>query len=249
MILIDFGNTRFKWQIRGPGASIEAQGGGEHERGRKLAPLAAALEGAVRKPEPVWIASVVGVPLETELTAALARWQPRPDRIVWIRAETTRAGVHAGYEDPQRLGADRWAALIGAWQRHRQACLILSLGTAVTLDVLDERGFHRGGLIAPGRRVLAQALAGATAQLPEVRLPGERSLGRNTEAALANGCQFMLEGFVECAAPRLSRMLTTDPVRIITGGDALILDPALLARWRHEPDLVFDGLAYLAEVT
>ncbi|MHB1764567.1 MAG: type III pantothenate kinase [Gammaproteobacteria bacterium] len=246
MILIDFGNTRFKWQVRGPGGEIQVRGAGYHERGQNLTELVAVLGGEARDREPVWVASVVGDELEQTLVRELARWRHTPSRIVFIKPEAAKAGVRSGYEDPARLGADRWAALIGAWRLSRSASLVLSLGTAITLDVLDAEGLHRGGLIVPGRLVLARALAAATAQLPEVDMPGSRSLGQNTESAMANGCQFMIEGFIESADECIGRTLNIDPVRILTGGDAGTLGADLRKRWRHEPDLVFDGLATLA---
>ncbi|EQD71931.1 Bordetella pertussis Bvg accessory factor [mine drainage metagenome] len=246
MILIDFGNTRFKWQVRDPAGGIRARGAGGHAGGENLADLVVALGREIRSREAVWIASVVEEALEQSLVREIAHWQQAPSRIVWIRPEPIQAGVRSGYEDPACLGADRWAALIGAWQRHRRACLILSLGTAITLDVLDDEGLHRGGLIAPGRTVLPRALAQATAHLPQVETPGRLSLGQNTQSAVANGFQFMIEGFIEAADAYISQTLVTDPVRIVTGGDAGILRSDLLERWRNEPDLVFDGLACLA---
>ncbi len=247
MILIDFGNTRLKWQVRVPGGEIRSRGAGVHGRGAQLPALVAGMGREVEDPQAVWIASVVGPALEAALVHEVGRWPFAPSRLVFIRAESTRCGVRSGYGDPSRLGADRWAGLIGAWRRTRRATFILSLGTAITLDVLDGKGLHRGGLIVPGQRSLLHALATSTATLPEVSAPGRRALGQDTETGMANGCRLMVEGFIREAEASIGRALALDPVRIVTGGDAGTLDPDLLAHWQPEPDLVFDGLQALAE--
>ncbi len=249
MILIDLGNTRLKWQARSSKGEIQARGAGCHEHGMRLTELAAELGREVQDRGPVSVASVAGDVLEGMLTRVLERLGFAPAGIMFVKAESARAGVRSGYRDPARLGADRWAALIGTWAKHHRASLILSLGTAITLDVLDDEGVHRGGLIAPGRGVLARALAWDTAQLPEVMIPGVRFLANDTESALANGSRFMIDGFVAASDACATRLLATDPIRIVTGGDAEFLDPDLLQRWQMEPDLVFDGLARLAEAS
>ncbi len=152
MILIDLGNTRLKWQARSSKGEIQARGAGCHEHGMRLTELAAELGREVQDRGPVSVASVAGDVLEGMLTRVLERLGFAPAGIMFVKAESARAGVRSGYRDPARLGADRWAALIGTWAKHHRASLILSLGTAITLDVLDDEGVHRGGAHRTGAR-------------------------------------------------------------------------------------------------
>jgi acetyl-CoA C-acetyltransferase len=101
-------------------------------------------------------------------------------------ASAERAGVINRYQQPERLGADRWAALIAA--RHRQAGpqLVVSAGTALTADMLDAQGVFLGGIIAPGLRLMQQSLAAGTAGLP--LSPGQYAeWPRDTAEAIATG--------------------------------------------------------------
>ena len=82
------------------------------------------------------------------------------------------AGVRNGYARPAQLGADRWAALVGAWNQERRPCLVVNAGTALTIDVLLEdperpgHGYFAGGCILPGFDLMRGALNRHTAQLP-----------------------------------------------------------------------------------
>src|SRR3546814_5490867 len=59
-------------------------------------------------------------------------------------------GLRNAYREPERLGVDRWLAMIAAWHTHRGAACIANAGTALTVDVIDAQGQHLGGIIAAG---------------------------------------------------------------------------------------------------
>ncbi len=195
----------------------------------------------------VWMASVVDPETENRLVHLIEARAGAGVPIERVRARASACGVRSAYEDPHRLGADRWAALVGAWARTRSSTLILSVGTAVTCDALDGTGRHLGGLIAPGRMVLARALAEQTARLPEIRHAGERHWGRSTEEAIANGIAVMLDGFVEEIDGLMENGHEVPPRRLLTGGDVDGLGGAVRSGWEWVPSLVFDGLACLAD--
>src|SRR5208337_55868 len=105
---------------------------------------------------------VAGGAIERQIGAVARRAGWSPPR--WVRSDARAAGIRNAYHEPWRLGVDRWVALIGArdfFPGH--ALLIVSVGTAMTIDLLDARGRHRGGLITPGPRLMIDALLERTA--------------------------------------------------------------------------------------
>jgi pantothenate kinase type III len=112
-------------------------------------------------------------------------------------------------------GPDRLAQASAAWSRVKGPCVVVSMGTALTIDIVNGRGEFQGGLIAPGLRMMARALHEQTENLPEVKPVRKRSaLGRHTGAAIQCGISLAAEGLIRTALvhPR-------GPV-FGTGGDA-----------------------------
>lgn len=160
-------------------------------------------------------------------------------------AETTPklAGVTCGYDDPTRLGVDRWLALVAAWNAGRRAVAVVDLGTAATLDFVTADGRHQGGYIVPGLGLMAAALARETAG---VRVAGDLapdlSPGRNTAQAVRRGSTAMLLDFIAASVGRFADARADSPEVFLTGGDAELLAGRLPFALRVEPDLVLDGL-------
>lgn len=116
---------------------------------------------------------------------------------------------------PETVGADRLAQASAAWLRTRGPCVVVSMGTAITIDVVNRRGEFVGGLIAPGLSLMAKALHEHTALLPEVEPARMGSpVGRHTRDAIRAGISFAAEGLIRAACSR-------SPGRVFgTGGDA-----------------------------
>ena len=155
------------------------------------------------------------------------------------------AGVICGYEEPARLGVDRWLALVAAWNAVRRAVAVVDLGTAATLDFVAADGRHQGGYIVPGLGLMAAALARDTAG---VRVAGDLAPdlapGRNTAQAVRRGSTAMLLDFIEASVGRFASVAGGSPVVFLTGGDAELLAGRLPFALRVEPDLVLDGLEF-----
>ena len=135
---------------------------------------------------------------------------------------------------PETVGGDRLAQASAAWDRTKAACVVVSMGTAITIDVVDRRGNFVGGLIAPGLRLMARSLHEHTALLPEVEPVRMKSpLGRHTPDAIRAGVSFAAEGLIR-------RALSFHQGRVFgTGGDAAIfrdLFDVLV------PDLALEGV-------
>ena len=157
------------------------------------------------------------------------------------------AGVRNGYADYERLGMDRWLAIIGAYQLARGACLVLDLGTAITADYVNAAGEHLGGYICPGLPLMRGLLRTHTQRIryedPVDGWSGQTLRpGRTTMDAVERGSLLMLRGFAGAQLEVAAECLGADFEVFLTGGDSpLIGDVVPFAR--VVPDLVFIGLA------
>ncbi|MEO6676684.1 MAG: pantothenate kinase [Pseudomonas sp.] len=157
------------------------------------------------------------------------------------------AGVRNGYEDYEKLGLDRWLAMLGGFHLASGACLVLDFGTAVTADFVAGDGGHMGGFICPGMPLMRNQLRTHTRRIRYGDLAAERALeslapGRTTVEAVERGCSLMLRGFV-LTQLQLARSYWGDDFTVfLTGGDADLVS-GVVPEARVLPDLVFVGLA------
>jgi type III pantothenate kinase len=157
------------------------------------------------------------------------------------------SGVRNGYEEFERLGLDRWLAMLGGFHLASGACLVLDFGTAVTADFIAGDGEHLGGFICPGMPLMRNQLRTHTRRIRYGDLAAERALeslvpGRTTVEAVERGCLLMLRGFV-LTQLELARSYWGDDFAVfLTGGDADLVSE-IVPEARVVPDLVFVGLA------
>jgi type III pantothenate kinase len=157
------------------------------------------------------------------------------------------AGVKNGYEEYQRLGLDRWLAVLGAFHLARAACVVIDLGTAATSDFVTAGGKHLGGYICPGMPLMRGQLRTHTRRIRYDDLSAEQAVsemspGTNTVEAVERGCTLMLRGFVSTQIAQ-ARMHLGDEFRVfLTGGDADLVREVVPTA-QVVPDLVFIGLA------
>lgn len=157
-----------------------------------------------------------------------------------------------GYETPETLGADRIAAAAGARARYRDVhdgpLVVVDAGTAVTVEVLSADDVFLGGAIGAGPDLVRRALAGGTAQLPEITpaIP-RRAIGRSTHGALQAG---ILLPFLDGVCGLLGRVadeLDAKPFVVATGGWGALLTEHVPAVDLAEPHLVLHGVRALLE--
>ena len=157
---------------------------------------------------------------------------------VLVVGETARTVIPIRIDHPETLGADMIAAAEGALAKYTPPLVLIDMGTATTLSVLDETGAFLGGAIAPGVRLSAEALAQRTGlPLPELTAP-ESALSRSTVDCLRSGIVLGAAAMVDGMLDRLEASLGTPVTAVATGGLAgcviphcrrpVILDDALL---------------------
>ncbi|WP_395610323.1 pantothenate kinase [Pseudomonas sp. B22129] len=156
-------------------------------------------------------------------------------------------GVRNGYEEFERLGLDRWLAMLGGFKLASGACLVLDFGTAATADFIGADGEHLGGFICPGMPLMRSQLRTHTRKIRYDDAAAEQAVerlspGRTTVEAVERGCTLMLRGFVLTQLQLAQSYWGEDFTVFLTGGDADLVVEAV-PRARLVPDLVFVGLA------
>jgi type III pantothenate kinase len=239
-LLVDIGNTNLKWTLGAPRAGIplEPMRTLRHHGGLPIDLLASweALEGPGR----VRVSSVAATALTDALCRAIwAFWGLQPEV---VRPHAQCQGLRIAYEDPSRLGVDRWLALLAARQLVAAPVLVLDAGTAITFDLLLADGRHLGGLILPGVETMRQALL-ANTQIPAVT-PAEvdDSWASDTATAIAVASLDSPVALAERLLRKLAAEAGAEPVLIVTGGDAERLKSRLQVPALLVPDLVLQGL-------
>ena len=248
LLALDVGNTRLKWalfdapcvgaRLLGHGAQflehIDKLADGDWSR---LAPPTAVL-GCV----------VAGDAVRRRVEQQLELWDVHPQ---WVVPSVQECGVTNGYDHPSRLGADRWVALIGARQRvvargAARPCVVVMVGTAVTVDAMDAEGRFLGGIILPGHGIMLRALESGTAGL-HVPTGEVRDFPTNTSDALTSGGTFAIAGAVERMIHHLHRHTGQSPECIMTGGAGWKMAPSMTTPFELVDGLIFDGLLELAD--
>ena len=137
-----------------------------------------------------------------------------------------KTGLDIRLENPGQTGADLVVADVAALREHKPPLIVIDMGTATTISVLDQTGAHIGGCITPGVRISMDALTNNTALLPGLQLDQpKRAIGRNTIDAMRSGIMMgtacMLDGMVE----RMEQELGYKTTVIATGGIAKFIVP------------------------
>ena len=242
-MLVDVGNTRVKWRMAGrEGRVVHLQQGWQVQ-------LCMDWQG-LPVPTALVMGSVAGAAVNQALESVAASIWPGIDAH-HLCSQAEVGGVRIQYADPARFGIDRLAALVAAHHEFSaQALLVIDIGTAMTLDVLDATGLHRGGMIMPGWRLLCASLANGTAGLDPSGVRVDRSaqgFQHETTLAVQSGVRCMLQGAALRAWQQASDLLGERPVVVLSGGDRELLRFEKEGWVVHERGaLVLDGLEFVA---
>ena len=236
--LIDLGNSRLKC------AAVDAQG----ERGEMTAvgydQPNALLELMQQIPddEEVWLASVAS----PERTSAITKILQNAKRPVHrIRTRILFAKLRIAYPEAAQLGVDRFLGLLAASDRKDGPWVIVSAGSALTIDLLAIDGLHLGGMIVPMPGHMRDALAQNFSQLDVP--PGKAvEFAGNTADAIATGARTAVIGAVERALRRAHVRLGVTPTLLLSGGNRELLSAVEYPQVVDAPALILDGIALFA---
>ena len=246
-LALDVGNTRLKWaqyEAPVPGAKLLAQGAVFLEN---IDRLAEDDWRAIPEPSAILGCIVAGDAIKGRLAEQMEIWEALPR---WVVSSAQEAGLTNGYDHPARLGADRWVAMIGAHHRLlargiRKPCLVVMVGTAVTVEAIDASGKFLGGIILPGHGIMLRALESGTAGL-HVPTGEVRDFPTNTSDALTSGGTFAIAGAVQRMVDNITRHCGEKPECIMTGGAGWKVAPSMSVKFELVEGLIFDGLLEIA---
>lgn len=238
-LLVDIGNSRVKWSMlsssgRSPTQSTLHRGEEDHQA------LFQRSWGDLERPIALYVANVGG----GSLMAALGAWTGRHWGLEPIRLLAQRhcLGVTNAYADPERLGVDRWLALVAAHRAYSGPLCLLDSGSAITIDGLAADGQHLGGLILPGLRLMREALLQGTSLERTEAASIHTLLARDTATAIAAAAPQACVALVERVCHDIEGSCGSRPRLVVTGGDAPLLLPLWSLPVHQEPDLVMQGL-------
>lgn len=226
-LLLDAGNTRLKWAVVENGAWCE-QGGVAYADLAELRPV-------LHAGDACFIASVVHA---DQMSALLNGAGVIP---TWLKTEAQFQDVQNTYAVPQQLGVDRWMGLIAARKRSQMPTLVVSVGTAMTVDALSAEGVFVGGLIVPGFDLMQDALRQGTAGVADVS-GSWQAFPLCTADAVQSGLVAALCGAIRQQHERLSEAAGMPAHCILTGGGASSLLPHLSLPVELVPALVLEGI-------
>lgn len=246
LLLIDAGNTKIKWATwdsgRKPGDWNDVQSVSHADVGM----LANHWKNKVISE--CLISNVAGTEMLLKLTEQLTASNIHASQIQVLQAQAQREGIKNHYRNPQQLGSDRFASLIAAHNLFpHEPLLVVTCGTATTVDAIDAEGNFNGGMILPGLGTMAQSLAVNTAHLPEVSHVNFKAVfADNTQDAIISGC---INAQIGAVMRALEHLHHPEARCIFSGGAAQYIAPHMPRACQQIENLVLIGLAvsHLAE--
>ncbi len=237
MILdLDIGNTFIKWRCeerRGQWLTAELTSDGFDQMCAGLTPSR------------VRIASVADNELQLAIISRVRQCWGLEAEIAKTSARA--AGVSNSYQDPSRMGVDRWLAMIAGYRRSRRACCVVDCGSAITVDYVDGQGVHLGGYIIPGLRLMRTGLLKNTSRVLVSSAAGNwqnSAPGRSTEEAVDHGICLLLDALAARIVSDYRRLLGDDAALLVTGGDGDSFRQSA-GQGDYCPELVLDGLEFV----
>ena len=245
LLVIDVGNTRTKWALVNEAGDLQ-----EVQTCFNSDFAAAELKQSMKAATKVLVANVAGKAMAEQI-AQIAQDLP----LQFISAKDEACGVINRYQQPQTLGADRWAAMIAAWHMHKQPTIVVNAGTAITIDAIardagSKSGIFVGGNIIPGLRLMLELLGSNTAQVKVISEGKTKVIffPLSTQDAVHTGCMNAAVGAIILVLQQLEKHCAYLPKLIISGGDAEKIAEALkphIKRVMIVENLVLQGLALL----
>lgn len=164
----------------------------------------------------------------------------------WVVPKAYQCGVTNNYINTSRLGSDRWASMIAAWNFFHYPCLVVNVGTAMTIDAISENGVFIGGYIFPGPYLLKQSLVENT-QIGLIETADYQDFPQSTSDAIQSGIITALIAFIEKIQQLFLKHQGYSVNKcILTGGGAHIIKPYLQVPCIEVDNLVLEGLTIIA---
>ncbi len=159
-----------------------------------------------------------------------------------------KTGLNIKIDNPALLGADLVAGAVGAIDAYTMPCVVIDMGTASTISVLDRNGAFLGGVISAGVRLTLKALTENTALLSSIPIEAPKNvIGTNTTESMQSGLVFGTAAMIDGLLEKISEQLGEKPTVIATGG----LSKEIIAHCKnniiYNENLLLEGLRVIYE--
>ena len=159
-----------------------------------------------------------------------------------------KTGLNLLVDDPRQVGADLITASVGAFDKFKEPTLVIDMGTATKMMLVDENGAFRGVSIIPGVNIALKALASGTAQLPQISLEAPKSvIGANTTESMQSGLVYGTAAMIDGLLEQITQELGEKPTVIATGGLSRDIITHCKTNIIYSENLLLDGLRAIYE--
>ena len=157
-----------------------------------------------------------------------------------------KTGLNIRMDNPTEVGADLIVAAVAAIEQYGKPLLLVDMGTATTITVVDDKGSFIGGCICPGLKISMEALTGRTAQLPGISLDApQRAIGKNTRDCMRSGIMLGAAAMLDGLLDRMEAELGMEATIVATGGIAKFVLPLCRRKMVYDGSLMLKGLDLL----
>lgn len=154
-----------------------------------------------------------------------------------------KTGMPILYDSPREVGADRICNGVAAYEKYRDACIVVDFGTATTFDFISKKGEYLGGAIAPGLLISVEALFQRASKLPRVEIVKPKEVvGRTAVHSIQSGIFYGYVGLVEGIVQRIQKENRVRARVVATGGLAPLIAPESSIIEEVDEFLTLDGL-------
>lgn len=159
-----------------------------------------------------------------------------------------KTGMNIIMDNPKTVGSDMIVDAVAAVREYPSPIIIIDMGTATTMSVVDHTGNYVGGVILPGLRVSLNSLSSKTAQLPSISLDiPKKVIGKNTIDCMRSGIMYGNAGMIDGIIDRMEEELGEKPTILATGGLSRFVTPLCRHKIIYDEALLLKGLLILYE--
>ena len=154
-----------------------------------------------------------------------------------------KTGLNVHMDVPSQVGSDRIVIAVAALAEYKAPLVLMDLGTATTIEVVEPDNVYMGGIIYPGVKISLDALTSRTAQLPGISLEQPKNvIGKNTVDCMRSGMMYGTAGMIDGILDRIAEELGHESTLVATGGMAQFITPLCRHKIILEKDLLLKGL-------
>lgn len=242
-LLIDIGNSRIKWGLL-ENDMIKSEAPFSYKNSA-ICDVFDRAWGGLPRPDQVVVSNVAGQKMAYEIAGWSQKKWGLDSQLIYPEAQAF--GVVNGYRNVSQIGVDRWVCLVAAHRIYHRPVCVVDCGTALTIDVLDDKGNHLGGMIAPGIKLMKCSLLENTSDIDEASESQGGFLGRSTGGSVQSGVIQATTGMIEYTLLKLEKEFGRLFFPVLTGGDAELIGKRLGCEVKFDPDLLLRGLAIMAK--